>query len=151
RDLIALDWVDHEARTFFDGLMQLPPGHWMVAGPNGVAIHRWWTLDPDNHAPGGPADWEREFTERFDTAVRLRLRADVEVGSCLSGGLDSSAVVTTATTMLERPMHAFTVAYDEGAAFDERRYVRSVVEATGAVPHTVVPNGDDFWDTFDRM
>ena len=78
------------------GLMQLPAGHTLTLGEGRMALHRWWTLDPSRHATGTPADWEHEFVERFDSAVRLRLRADVEVGSCLSGGLDSSAVVTTA-------------------------------------------------------
>ncbi|MBI3540521.1 MAG: asparagine synthase (glutamine-hydrolyzing), partial [Candidatus Eisenbacteria bacterium] len=151
RDLIALDWVDHEAHTFFDGLMQLPAGHWMAVSADGLAIRRWWTLDPARRATGRAADWEREFAARFDDAVRLRLRADVEVGSCLSGGLDSSAVVTTASGMLERPIHAFTCAYDEGPEYDERPYVRTVVEASGAVSHVIVPDGADFWDTFDAL
>ena len=151
RDLVALDWVDHEAHTFFDGLMQLPAGHTLVVGERGLTLRRWWTLDPTRRATGTPADWEREFAERFDAAVRLRLRADVEVGSCLSGGLDSSAVVTTAAPMLDRPLHAFTVAYDEGPAYDERHYVRATVAASKAVSDIVVPDGGDFWETFDRL
>ena len=151
RDLVALDWVDHDAHTFFSDLLQLPAGHWLTVGETGLAIHRWWTLDPSRHATGNPSDWEREFTERFDAAVRLRLRADVEVGSCLSGGLDSSAVVTTAAPMLERPLRAFTVAYDEGPAYDERHFVRATVAASGATSDVVVPDGNDFWDTFDRL
>jgi asparagine synthase (glutamine-hydrolysing) len=151
RDLVALDWVDHDAHTFFSGLLQLPAGHWLVVGETGLAIHRWWTLDPSRHATGTPSDWEREFTERFDAAVRLRLRADVEVGSCLSGGLDSSAIVTTAAPMLDRPLRAFTVAYDDGPAYDERPFVRATVAASRAASDIVVPDGHDFWDTFDRL
>lgn len=151
RDLVALDWVDHDAHTFFNGLMQLPAGHTLVVGEQGVAIRRWWTLDPTRHATGNPGDWAHEFAERFDSAVRLRLRADVEVGSCLSGGLDSSAVVTTAAPMMDRPLRAFTVAYDEGPAFDERHYVRATVAASKAASDIVVPDGSDFWDTFDRL
>ncbi len=151
RDLVALDWVDHDAQTFFSGLMQLPAGHTLTVGEKGLAIRRWWTLEPSRYATGTPADWTREFTDRFDDAVRLRLRADVEVGACLSGGLDSSALVTTAAPMLERPLRAFTVAYDEGPAYDERPFVRATVAASRAVSDIVVPDGSDFWDTFDRL
>ncbi|HKQ58839.1 MAG TPA: asparagine synthase (glutamine-hydrolyzing) [Candidatus Eisenbacteria bacterium] len=151
RDLVALDWVDHEAHTFFAGLMQLPGGHYLVLGERGLAIRRWWALDPSRRATGNPEAWLNEFAARFDDAVRLRLRADVEVGSCLSGGLDSSAVVTTAATMLERPIHAFTVAYDEGPAYDERSFVSATVEAARARSDVVVPDGTDFWDTFERL
>jgi asparagine synthase (glutamine-hydrolysing) len=150
-DLLALDWVDHQASSFFEGLWQLPAGHFMVVGESGFSVRRWWGIDPERRASGTPADWEHEFRELFTDAVSIRLRADVEVGSCLSGGLDSSAVVTTATRLAARPLHAFTCAYDEGPAFDERPYVRAVVEATGATSHVVVPDGHDFWVCFDRI
>lgn len=151
RDLIALDWVDHGTHTFFDGIEQLPPGHLLTIGEDGFSLRRWWSLDPEARAHGTAKDWEKQFEELFSSAVRLRLRADVEVGSCLSGGLDSSAVVTTMAPMMDRPLHAFTCAYDEGSAFDERAFVKAVVEKTGAHSHIVVPDGRDFWTTFDRL
>ena len=151
RDLVALDWVDHDATTFFEGLSQLRAGHFMTVGESGMTLQRWWQLDPARHAPGGPRDWERQFVELFTDAVKVRLRADVEVGSCLSGGLDSSAVVTTASALASRPMHAFTCAYDEGPAYDERRWVDAVVAQSGAISHVVVPDGGDFWPTLDRL
>jgi len=151
RDLVALDWVDHESTTFFEGLRALPPGHHLVAGPGGFAVKRWWTIDPARHAAGTAADREAQVRELFTDSVRLRLRADVEVGSCLSGGTDSSAVVATAARMMDRPIHAFTCAYDEGPAFDERPYVRATAEASGASSHLVVPDGGDFWTVFDQL
>src|SRR5262249_38095978 len=117
-DFIALDWVDHEPGTFFAGVRQLPAAHYMVVGESGFSLVEWWRLDPSRHAVGTPADWAHEFAERFTDAVRIRLRSDVEVGSCLSGGIDSSSVVTTASSLLSNPMHAFTCAYDEGPAYD---------------------------------
>ena len=150
-DFVALDWVDHEASTFFEDVLQLPAAHYLVVGEGGIVLTQWWQLDPRRHASGTPADWAHEFAERFTDAVKLRLRSDVEVGSCLSGGLDSSAVVTTATKQLGQPMHAFTCAYDEGPAYDERPYVRAVIEATGAHSHVIVPDGGDFWSCFDAL
>jgi asparagine synthase (glutamine-hydrolysing) len=151
RDLLALDWVDHESQTFFDGLWQLPAGHCLTVGERGLAVREWWSLDPARHAPGSPADWVSEFAELFTDAVRIRLRADVPVGSCLSGGLDSTAVVTTAARLGAAPIHAFSCAYDEGPAWDERPFVRAAVEASGATSHLVIPDGADFWSVFDRL
>ncbi len=152
RDLVALDWVDHRQGTFFEGVEQLPPGHSISIGPEGVRLERWWGLDPSRRATGNPVEWEHEFERLFTDSVRLRLlRADVEVGSCLSGGLDSSAVVTTAAMQLEKPVHTFTCAYDEGPAFDERSYVKLVAEKSGAISQTIVPTGDDFWEVFDHI
>jgi len=151
RDLVALDWVDHQISTFFEGLEQLPPGHTLTVSEGGFAVRRWWGLDAARRAAGGPGEWTRRFEELFTDAVRIRLRADVEVGSCLSGGLDSSAVVTTASRLASRGLHTFTCAYDEGVAWDERPYVRAAVEASGATSHVVVPDGGDFWAVFDRL
>src|SRR5206468_1833116 len=83
-----------------------------------LRIERWWRIDSAARAEGGPEDWSRRFAELFTDSVSLRLRADVEVGSCLSGGIDSSAVVTTASRLAGRPLHAFTCAYNEGPAYD---------------------------------
>ncbi len=151
RDLVALDWVDHEARTFFAGLTSLPAAHWLVAGEQGLRIERWWSLRPGEAAGGSRDERTREFERLFTDAVRLRLRADVEVGSCLSGGLDSSAVVTTAARLVERPLHAFTCAYEEGPEFDEREWMRATVAASGARSEVVVPRREEFWATFDRL
>lgn len=150
RDLLALDWVDHEAETFFEGIWQLPAAHTLTVGRGGFSLTRWWELDPARRATGGPADWSAEFERLFTDAVRLRLRSDVEVGSCLSGGLDSTAVVTTASRLAGRPLHAFHCSYDD-PGYDERAFERAVVDATGAHSHVVVPNGNDFWPTFDRL
>jgi asparagine synthase (glutamine-hydrolysing) len=100
---------------------------------------------------GTSAELTEQFASLFTDSVRLRLRADVEVGSCLSGGLDSSAVVTTAAKLANAGLHAFTCAYDEGPAYDERPYVRAVAEASGAKSHVVVPDGSDFWRVFDTL
>lgn len=151
RDLLALDWVDHGSRTSFEGLWQLPPAHWMSIGEGGMRIERWWSLDPEARDHGSADDQAAAFAEAFTDSVRLRLRADVEVGSCLSGGLDSSAVITTASRLANRGLHAFSCAYDEGPAFDERPWIRAAVEVSGATSHVVVPDGSDFWSVFDRM
>lgn len=151
RDLLALDWVDHETHTFFQGTQQLPAGHWLTVGEDGLRVARWWGLDPERRASGTSADLAQQFGELFTDAVKLRLRADVEVGSCLSGGLDSSAVVTTAAKLAPKGLHAFTCAYDEGPAFDERPYVRAVAEASGASSHVTVPDGGDLWSVIDAL
>jgi asparagine synthase (glutamine-hydrolysing) len=150
-DLVAYDWVDHEVETFFEGTRQLPGGHYLVVSADRFELRRWWSLDPRRRATGGAAAWEREFERLFTSAVELRLRADVDVGSCLSGGLDSSAVVVTAAERRERPIHTFTCAYDEGPAWDERPWVRSVTERTRAISHLVVPDGGDLWRVFERL
>jgi len=151
RDLIALDWVDHDAHTFFAGTEQLMPGHFLVLSEKGLGIHRWWQLDPDSRATGDSREWTRQFEALFTDAVAIRLRADVEVGSCLSGGLDSTAVVTTAARRAPKGLQAFSCAYDEGPAYDERPWIRDAVSTSGVASHIVTPDGGDFWHVMDAL
>ncbi|MEP7027373.1 MAG: asparagine synthase (glutamine-hydrolyzing) [Candidatus Eisenbacteria bacterium] len=156
-DLVARDWVDHTAETFFEGVLQLPAGHCLTAEqgapgrPGTVRTRRWWNLDPARRERLAPAEAAERFRELFEDAVRLRLRADVPVGTCLSGGLDSTSIVVTAGAQLAHPMRTFSVAYDEGAAFDERPFMDVAARAAGAVPAVVVPDGRDLWQTLSEL
>jgi asparagine synthase (glutamine-hydrolysing) len=85
----------------------------------------------------------------FD-AVRLRLRADVPVGTCLSGGLDSSAIVAIMGKLLgmktTAEVHNTFTATFPGEAIDESRFARTVVNLTGAKSHFVNPSKEDYWN-----
>ena len=155
--LLARDWVDHEPETFFAGVFQLPAGHVLFAragrpgAPGTVEVRRWWDLDPSRREVLGPGEAAARFRALFEDAVKLRLRSDVPVGTCLSGGIDSTAILATAASLLPHPMRAFSVAYDEGPAYDERPWIDAAVEATGALPALVVPDGRDLWETLDAL
>jgi asparagine synthase (glutamine-hydrolysing) len=86
----------------------------------------------------------------FD-AVRLRLRADVPVGTCLSGGLDSSAIVAIMAKLLRAKPKApvqktFTASYP-GEPIDEGHFARLVIKNTGAIGHFVYPTREEFLHT----
>ena len=155
--LLARDWVDHRPETFFEGVHPLPAGHCLTIALPGTsgetlpAVRRWWDLDPTSRIVLSPTAATERFAELFDDAVRLRLRADVPVGTCLSGGLDSTSIVITAAGMLPHAMRTFTVGYDAGEAFDERAYARIAARAAGADEAVVVPDGTDLWDTLDDI
>jgi asparagine synthase (glutamine-hydrolysing) len=154
---LARDWVDHRPETFFEGVYQLPAGHVLLAragapgAPGQVEVRRWWDLDPARRTVMTPAAAAERFAELFEDAVRVRLRSDVPVGTCLSGGLDSTAIVATAARQLPHAMRTFSVAYDEGAAFDERAWIAEANRASGAEGAIVVPDGRDLWETFESL
>lgn len=144
-----LNWgiMDHTAGTLFAGVRQLRGGEFLAAPlaelPR-TEPRRWYTLQPAEFAGDFAAAGAR-FRELLDDSVRLRLRADVPVGSCLSGGLDSSAIVCTMRAQLgdraAQLQNTFS-AYSDVARFDERTYIEEVVAATGAGSHTVIPSPD---------
>lgn len=131
--------------TLFSGVRRLLPGHTLALAADGaISVRRYWDLD-FSVDPLRPEDELRdELLELLDDAVRLELRADVPVGAHLSGGLDSSAVCCLAAPKVQPPLHVFTGAFREGAAFDETPYARAVAARLGATHHETYPTPDDF-------
>src|SRR5581483_5871558 len=84
-----------------------------------------------------------DIRELLIDAVRLRLRADVPVGTCLSGGLDSSTVVAIMSRLAgaeKKNLNCFTAAFP-GESFDEGRYAQQVAQRAGVQSHVLYPDG----------
>jgi len=138
---------DHTTETFFEGIHQLAPGDWMIVRPGWdgrdgqVAIEggRWWHL-PAGMARVGLAEAAARTRELLEDSVRLQLRADVPVGSCLSGGLDSSSIVCLMSRLLEgRATPRTFSSCHEDPRFDERPFIRAVQAQTGVANEAVFP------------
>ena len=151
RDYLASGLLDHTRYTFDEGIQQLLGGerstlNLSVPDPR-LEIMRWYELkaEPWN---GSDADAALAVRECLTDSVRLRLRADVTVGSCLSGGLDSSTIVCFAREALERqgsePAQVTVTACFEDHRYDEWRFANLVVADTGA--HSV-----RVWPLFGRL
>ena len=112
---------------------------------------------PDSPAPfaGTLPEAAQQFRELFIDAVRLRLRSDVPVGSCLSGGLDSSSIVCATHQLLSaqpsRCAHKTFSACSELPRFDERQFIEHVVQATGVEKHFVFPSLKSLVNELDRV
>ena len=140
--------LDADRQTVFNAVQQLLPGEAMEVDVHTLkhSIWRYWRIDP---APLREDVDERmifeEFRELLIDSVRLRMRSDVPVGSCLSGGLDSSAIVCIVRRLLgdDIPYHTFTGRFP-GTPADEWQYAREVVDATSVVSHIVEPTVDRF-------
>jgi asparagine synthase (glutamine-hydrolysing) len=121
--------------TLFEGVSQVPPGHYLLVGPGGARLCPYWDFSYPEAADPAPArtdaDWADELRATLDEAVRLRLRADVPVGCYLSGGLDSCAVIGLAARHLSTPIRAFTLAFDL-AAYDETPIAREMAQRANA-------------------
>lgn len=141
-----LNWgiTDHTGETLFAGVRQLRGGEFLsapLATLTSATPQRWYELQPAPFAGDFAAAGVR-FRELLEDAVRLRLRADVPVGSCLSGGLDSSSIVCAVREQLgprAATLQKTFSAYSDVARFDERTYIEEVAAATGAAAHHVTP------------
>ena len=121
--------VEGSERTLCSEVRRLQAGHFMWLRKGRLDIRRWWrTVDHLPALPNTEAERVERFRELFQDAVALRMRSDVPIGTCLSGGFDSSAVICTMAAHEKAGMgprdnaawrHAFVATFP-GASNDER-------------------------------
>lgn len=170
RDFLVDGIVDHSDQTFYRGIERIPAAHALVITPNGRRTVRYWDRPPlsdDSSSRASVTDGDRieEIRDLVVDAVALQLRSDVALGSCLSGGMDSSSIVSVASAIREGrliparstdrhrdalPQTAFFAEFRE-PGLDERQHVDAVVARTGVELHTVTPTFEDFIQTLPEV
>ncbi|MDZ4183305.1 MAG: asparagine synthase (glutamine-hydrolyzing), partial [Candidatus Cloacimonadaceae bacterium] len=115
--------------TFFKRIKALRPGHYLYVHEGKLDFRQYYSLDPGTFETSKLSFDEatEQYRALFLDAVRLQLRADIEVGSCLSGGLDSSAIVCAASDMTDKPLKTFSAWFGGVPALDERKWIETVV------------------------
>jgi asparagine synthase (glutamine-hydrolysing) len=138
-DFLDKSIVDHSQETFYKNVFSLKPGSYMEMPLENITdkkSYTYWSLkDSPSYEVNNYEDATKQFKELFTDSVRLRFRSDVPVGSCLSGGLDSSSIVSTAADIFDFPIHTFTSRYDI-KKYDESYYANLIHEKY----KTTVPN-----------
>jgi len=147
--------LDAERQTVFHDIQQLLPSEAMTLDLRTLEyrIWRYWDVQPDEEYGRLPeVDVFHRFRDLLTDAVRLRMRSDVPVGSCLSGGLDSSAIVCLVRKVIqpEGEYHAFTGRFP-GTWADEWAYAEQVVQETAVTSHVVEPTSEAFAEELPRF
>jgi asparagine synthase (glutamine-hydrolysing) len=162
REDLLLDFIltgasDHTDHSFFDGVERLPAGHnlmWDVDARRG-SLQRYHRVERQpEFAKMDGAEATETYGALLADAVRIRLRSDVPVGTCLSGGLDSSAVASLAGPVYQMQSNsAFSAitAVSEQADNSEERYAGSVAQAVGLNWLRVRPDRDSFAASLDAV
>jgi asparagine synthase (glutamine-hydrolysing) len=157
-DFLALFCHDHTEETLYDGIYQIKPGHSMRLDIHNGKSEQFCYYTP-RCTPGlGHYNHRRALSYASDIrdllfdAVKLRLRADVSVGTCLSGGLDSSTVVAIASKLLGTNgdsllQNTFTASFP-GKKIDETPFARLVVDHARTRSHFIYPSLEQFRRNF---
>jgi asparagine synthase (glutamine-hydrolysing) len=152
RDFLAAGMSDHTEETLFEGVVQIQPGCCVAiaagrAWTGRIEPKRWYAIPPHGTLRLSEAEAAEQFRSLLTDSVRLHLRSDAPVGSCLSGGLDSSSIVCLMSRMLDAEgrgarVNTVSACYEEKAV-DETPFMNAVVAHTGAAGHHVFPRPED--------
>jgi asparagine synthase (glutamine-hydrolysing) len=146
--LFTLRYVPSPA-TLFRTISKLPPAHLMVVHPRGITIRPYWNWKP-SIAEGCEAELVERYQSLLQDAVRLQMRSDVPVGLFLSSGIDSNALLAIMSEQASRPVHTFTIGFEEGERSNETDDARAMAQKYGADHTEMIVGPRDYERYYDR-
>jgi asparagine synthase (glutamine-hydrolysing) len=156
-DPVALDqiftlWAPIAPRTAFRNIFELEPGQMLIRSGGETRVKSYWMPDfPDaGERDTDDADQSEELLALLTDAVRLRMRADVPVGSYLSGGLDSSLIAALAAPMAPAGLNTFSVTFDS-AEHDESGFQHEVASMLGTCHRAIASSPDAIASAFPEI
>jgi asparagine synthase (glutamine-hydrolysing) len=138
--------------TMYAGIRRLEAGHTLTWRDGKITIEQYWDLSfahegEDTRSDGAIVE---EYDAMFRDAVKMRLMADVPLGTFLSGGIDSAAITAVMSQLIDEPVRTFSVAFAERDA-NELAYARMVAEKFKTEHREVVVSPAEFWDALPSM
>jgi len=121
-------------KTIFEGVQKLPPASALVWQDNTFRINQYWSPPTDIDESTAYEEWAERIRHEFERAVKDHMVSDVPVGAFLSGGIDSSAVVTSMGDSSSQDLSTYSIGYRGGQAaeyYNELPYAREVAENLG--------------------
>ena len=155
RDYLDKSLIDHTNETFFKGVFNLQPGHnltiYFTENSFNFKIAKYWDLNTKQEESSiNNVNVAKEFKNVFEDSIQVHLRSDVEVGSCLSGGLDSSSIVCTAAKNNKEKIKVFNSRFEE-KKFDESNYAQMVADKYDLKLHYCSLNPSDVLNQLDKI
>ncbi|HHJ13950.1 MAG TPA: asparagine synthase (glutamine-hydrolyzing) [Gammaproteobacteria bacterium] len=133
-DQLFTFWSPVSPRTLFEGVRELPPGHMAVFEGGRLDVRAWWRWDypvDGDYLQDSEEALAARLHDLLVEATRIRLRSDVPVGAYLSGGLDSSVLVSLIHHYGGVPLRTFSIGFED-EKLDEGRYQRELIEHLSA-------------------
>ncbi|HET6846165.1 MAG TPA: asparagine synthase (glutamine-hydrolyzing) [Anaerolineales bacterium] len=146
---LSLQYIP-EPRTAFCGVFKLPAAHVLTWESGILNIRRYWDYSPEPKIKAGEAQLAEELRDRLREAVRIRLMSEVPLGVHLSGGLDSSIVVSLMAELCDAPVQTFAVGFAE-QGYSELPLARAVATRYGTDHHEFMLRYDDLPATLELV
>jgi asparagine synthase (glutamine-hydrolysing) len=144
-------WSTITPYTPFNNVFELSPGHYLKFNHKGLKTEQYWQLDFAKRLSGiSFEDALGQFDELFTSAVRMRLRADVEVAAYLSGGIDSSTTVAYIKDIEPGILNTFSIGFSE-KDFDESKFQNEAVKYLNTNHKSITCSSRDIADCFPKV
>ena len=143
-DQVFTYWTTLPGKTVFDKIKELPPAHYMLISPHEIKTGKYWELNFANNKEilnKKTDDLVNEISETLMDSVRIRLRADVPVGTYLSGGIDSSAITETVKKNFNNELRSFGIRF-ENKDYDEGRFQNEMVDFLNVNHSEIIATND---------
>lgn len=127
--------------TFFKNVYKLPPAHYFLYKDGNLEIKRYWDVHFNEDEKPDLNEWVNKISDVFHDSVAAHKIADVEVGSFLSSGVDSSYVACIADVD-----KTFTVGFDNGSKYNEIDWAKGFSKAIGKKNYSKVISDTEYWD-----
>jgi len=150
-DEIFTFWHTVAPRTSFEGVHELPAGHYLVLKAGTLSRHKYWELEfPEEFSNISFEDAMDELKALLVDSTRLQLRADVPVGAYLSGGLDSSVTTALIKNYTGSKLQTFSVAFED-ENYDESPFQKEMAKALGTEHNEIRCTYGDICDSFQKV
>lgn len=156
-DKLALDelmtfWAPVQGNTLFKDVKSLPPGNMLVCERGGAKIKPYWDWQypaDGEYRQGRESELAEELRQHLVDATQIRLRSDVPVGAYLSGGLDSSSLVSVIHKHTDVPLRTFSIAFEDDG-LDESPYQKAMISYVNADHSRILCKKSDIAENFEK-
>ena len=156
-DYLSFNEIENRTQGLLEGIIELAPAHHLFIDLKSakITLEKYYTLPVNNSSEAIDAtktlSYQKEILDRLKESVQLRLRADVEVGSCLSGGMDSSSIVGMMHHLQPKnKIHLFT-STNLDPSIDESRWAKMMVDYSKGQWHTVQPSSNELLNDLEEL
>ncbi len=145
-EYLRFNYIDHTNQTLFKDIFQLEPNSYMLFSNKGVEVLNYWKLEEEKNI------LKENIEEKLNSAINLRMRSDVEVGSLLSGGIDSSTILGIINQkQYTNKFQTFSAVFKE-EQFSEKKYIdKFKTENIELKKHFIYPKAEELVDIIDEL
>lgn len=136
--------------TYLEGINSLPASHYLIYENGKLKTVKYYEVAIRDESQKSENELKDKIIYLLNDSIKLRFRSDVPVGTCLSGGFDSSSIVSLAASIGQNNIETFSAVWNEKSC-DESYYIDIVNNRFTSTPNKVIPREDEFAEVFEKL